>query len=267
MVSMLCEERLGVKSYTHIVIPSTEVPDYALPGLQEDLRRLLAAEPLQYVLGFANFYGRRFNVTPDVLIPRPETELLVAEAVKSGLALDRKLRVLDLCTGSGCIAWSLSEELEDAEVVAVDISPAALDVARSQFGGPGPEFILADVLAGPDPLMDGPLLDPSGAVRTFDLIVSNPPYVMEKEKALMRPNVLAHEPALALFVPDDDPLLFYRAIASWAQRLLSPDGTGIVEINESLCEETMEVFRAAGFRNVVGMRDLSRRFRMVRFTR
>ena len=115
---MLCEERLGVKSYTHIVIPSTEIPDEALPGLQEDMRRLLASEPLQYVLGFTMFYGRRFNVTPDVLIPRPETELLVDEAVKAGLALGRKLRVLDLCTGSGCIAWSLFQELQDAEVVA-----------------------------------------------------------------------------------------------------------------------------------------------------
>ena len=125
MVLMLCEERLGVKSYTHIVIPSTEIPDEALPGLQEDMRRLLASEPLQYVLGFTMFYGRRFNVTPDVLIPRPETELLVDEAVKAGLALGRKLRVLDLCTGSGCIAWSLFQELQDAEVV--DEEPLALE--------------------------------------------------------------------------------------------------------------------------------------------
>ena len=257
MVLMLCEERLGVKSYTHIVIPSTEIPDEALPGLQEDMRRLLASEPLQYVLGFTMFYGRRFNVTPDVLIPRPETELLVDEAVKAGLALGRKLRVLDLCTGSGCIAWSLFQELQDADVVAVDISPAALGVARSQFGGPGPEFILADVLKDADSFDHG----------MFDIIVSNPPYVMEKEKPAMRANVLDNEPPIALFVPDDDPLLFYRAIAGWALRFLAPDGTCIVEINESLCAPTMEVFTRAGFRNAVGLCDLSRRFRMVKFTR
>ena len=129
--------------------------------------------------------------------------------------------MLDLCTGSGCIAWSLFQELQDAEVVAVDISPAALGVARSQFGGPGPEFILADVLKDADSFDHG----------MFDIIVSNPPYVMEKEKPAMRANVLDNEPPIALFVPDDDPLLFYRAISHYASHALRPDGALYFEIN------------------------------------
>ena len=256
MVLMLCEERLGVRSWTHIVEPEREIPDEALAGLEEDMDALLHWTPIQYVLGFADFYGLRFTVDPSVLIPRPETELLVKEAVTAGLSLGRAPRVLDLCTGSGCIAWSVQKEIPDAEVVALDISDSALALARSQFAPEGPLFLKADVL---DTGQDFPY-------GRFDLILSNPPYVMEKEKAEMRRNVLDHEPSLALFVADDDPLLFYRAIARWAERLLVPGGTGIVEINEALGEETAELFRASGFRDVSIIKDLSGRFRMVRFS-
>lgn len=257
MVSILCEERLGVRSYTHVVEPLYEVPDPALQGLRDDVCRLLAAEPLQYVLGFADFYGYRYKVSPAVLIPRPETELLVEQGVKAAMALDRPARVLDLCTGSGCIAWTLQRELGDASVLAVDISDAALQLARSQGEAPAPSFIKMDVL---DTRQDFPYGE-------FDLIVSNPPYVMDKEKSEMRRNVLDYEPALALFVPDSDPLLFYRAVAAWAQRCLAPGGTGIVEINEALGPETAAVFEAAGFRDVCVIPDLSRRARLVRFCR
>ena len=256
MVLMLCEERLGVRSWTHIVEPEKEIPEEALAGLGADMEALLHWTPIQYVLGFADFYGLRFTVDPSVLIPRPETELLVKEAVTAGLSLGRAPRVLDLCTGSGCIAWSVQKEIPDAEVVALDISGSALALARNQFAGDGPLFLKADVLDTGQEFPYGP----------FDLILSNPPYVMEKEKAEMRRNVLDHEPALALFVADDDPLLFYRAVARWAERFLAPGGTGIVEINEALGEETAEVFRASGFRDVSIIRDLSGRFRMVRFS-
>lgn len=258
LVLMLCEDRLGTKSYTHIVEPSRTVPEKDLPGLMSDLERLAKGEPIQYILGYSEFCGRRFRVTPDVLIPRPETELLVSEAVRHALNLGHTARVLDLCTGSGCIAWSMAQEVPHSEVTAIDLSPEALAVAEDSLEGPKtnrPRFLRADVL--------GPLgFLPAGS---FDLLLSNPPYVMESEKALMRPNVLEHEPAMALFVPDSDPLLFYRHIAEHATRLLVPGGMGIVEINESLGEETAAVFRSEGLVKVSPIHDFCNKIRFVRF--
>ena len=256
LVLMLCRELLGVTNYTHIVEPQTAVPDAMLPELEGDLQRLCAGEPIQYVLGVAEFCDRRFAVGPGVLVPRPETELLVAEAVRTLQEMDlaRAPRVLDLCTGSGCIAWSIALDVRDAEVTGVDLSETALDYARNQFSG-SPTFLQADVLDTEQAFDGGP----------FDLIVSNPPYVLERERALMRPNVLDWEPALALFVPDDDPLLFYRAVARWAQRFLRPGGVGLVEINEALGPETADVFREAGFKNVQNLPDFYKKIRYVRF--
>ena len=254
MVLILCEDKLGVKSYTHIVDPGFEIPTGMESELEDDIRRLCAGEPVQYVTGSCEFFGRRFNVSPAVLIPRPETEELVSAAVTHALTLDRPMRALDLCTGSGCIAWSLALEVPYAEVVAVDISDEALAVARCQYDDRRPLFIQADVLDTEQAFSHG----------IFDIITANPPYVMEKEKAAMRSNVLEHEPGLALFVPDDDPLVFYRAVARWAQRFLSNPGLGLVEINEALGEQTAEVFRASGFEAEV-IKDLSGRDRIVRF--
>ena len=259
LVLMLCAEKLGTTSYTHIVEPQTPVPEDRLAELEEDLRRLAGGEPIQYVLGVAEFCGHRFAVGPGVLVPRPETELLVADAVRllREMELDRAPRVLDLCTGSGCIAWSIAKEVRDTEVIGVDLSETALGYARRQFPGEtGPTFLQADVL---DTEQDFPY-------GTFDLIVSNPPYVLERERAQMRPNVLEHEPALALFVPDDDPLRFYRAVARWAQRFLRPGGAGVVEINETLGPETAAVFRDAGLKNVQNVPDFYEKIRFVRFS-
>ncbi|MBO7574299.1 MAG: peptide chain release factor N(5)-glutamine methyltransferase [Bacteroidales bacterium] len=253
---MLCRELLGVTNYTHVVEPRTAVPEERLPELEAALARLCAGEPIQYVLGVAEFCDRRFVVGPGVLVPRPETELLVAEAVRTlqEMELDRAPRVLDLCTGSGCIAWSIALDIRDAEVIGVDVSETALDYARKQFPQ-GPSFIQADVLDTEQAFPYGP----------FDLVVSNPPYVLERERTQMRPNVLDWEPDLALFVPDDDPLRFYRAVARWAQRFLRPGGVGLVEINEALGPETAEVFRAAGFKNVRNLPDFYQKDRFVRF--
>ncbi len=257
MVQILCEERLGVKSYTHIVEPGKEVPEEMVPVLHSDLQRLLVEEPLQYVLGRTDFCGRKFKVDRNVLIPRPETEQLVAEVEKTSQSKRSGVRILDLCTGSGCIAWTLFKDLPSAEVVAVDISGQALDVARSQFDGPSPVFIKSDVLDGNyDYAGDG-----------FDIIVSNPPYIMEKEKLSMRRNVLDYEPGLALFVSDSDPLLFYRAIASAAKDILRPDGICIVEINELLGNETQSLFELNGFRSVKQIPDIFNRIRFVSFSR
>jgi release factor glutamine methyltransferase len=249
---------------------------------------MASAEPLQYVLQEAWFYGRKFNVSPDVLIPRPETELLCRTVIDSPAGVDiqdmpppargcpslrgrgsgisipygHTPRILDLCTGSGCIAWTLALEIPGSDVVAVDISDGALKVADGQdfseelssTGARRPQFFKADVLA-----------QPLTSLGQFDIIVSNPPYVMESEKALMRANVLDHEPHLALFVSDDDPLLFYRAVAKWALLMLRPGGYGIVEINEALAFDTEEVFLDLGFRNVRTIKDLHDRDRFVEF--
>ena len=259
MVFAFLEHQLGTKRHTHIVEPAFEVVESDAAISLAAFDRMASGEPLQYITGVADFYGRQFRVTPDVLIPRPETELLCREALSEGSYTS----VLDLCTGSGCIAWTLALEKPGTKVTAVDISDGALDVASSQnfaeeierTEAVPPEFVKADVLAGPS--LSG----------KYDILVSNPPYVMDKEKALMRPNVLDHEPHLALFVSDDDPLVFYRAIAQWAQDVLNPDGYGIVEINEALGPQTAELFSTAGFCDVRIIRDLSDRDRFVSFRR
>lgn len=253
-VQLLCQELLGVQSYTHVISPEYAIPPQQEPLLADALRRLASGEPLQYVTGWAPFYGRRFRVTPSVLIPRPETELLVQEAVRLG-----GRNVLDLCTGSGCIAWSVALELPGARVTGVDVSEEALAVARGQQfpAAPTPTFVRADVLDTAQDFPYGP----------FDLILSNPPYVLEREKAQMRPNVLEHEPALALFVPDTDPLLFYRAIAAWSQRFLTPEGKGLTEINQDLGPQTEALFRSAGFSQTRVLQDWFGRDRFVYYAR
>ena len=220
IVLMLCEEVLGTENYTHIVEPEFKIDDKKLPGLEAAMERLKKMEPVQYVLGHTEFYGRTFKVDPAVLIPRPETELLCRDAIKLGMRVYRMrspygknaepVRILDLCTGSGCIAWTMALSIPGSRVTAVDISDAALEVAAGQdFASElksketfKPEFIKADVLDSEQEIELGP----------FDMVLSNPPYIMESEKEDMRRNVLEYEPESALFVPDDDPLLFYRCL-------------------------------------------------------
>ena len=256
MVLMFLQHSIGTSRHTHILEPSYEVSEEAASHAMGAFDRMASGEPIQYIIGKAYFYDREFDVTPDVLIPRPETELLVREAVNWARRSGRRsLRILDLCTGSGCIAWSMALELPDSEVTAVDISDGALAVASGQKFecDVPPKFIKADVLAGP---VEG--------LGTFDMILSNPPYVMDSEKALMRKNVLEHEPWLALFVSDDDPLIFYRAVAEWTKLLLKPEGLCLVEINESLGRQTAKVFEDTGFRDVEVLQDLNSRDRFIR---
>ena len=263
MVFAYMEAAIGTKRHTHIVEPGYQISDEAAGNAVEAFRRMASGEPLQYVTGKAWFYGREFNVTPDVLIPRPETEILCRTVLDSAAGL----RVLDMCTGSGCIAWTLALEMPGAQVVGVDISEGALTVASGQdfseeishTGAKAPIFMKADVLSSPPERKEGAF------DRQFDIIVSNPPYVMDSEKALMRSNVLEHEPHLALFVPDDDPLVFYRAVAVWAGKLLKPGGLGVVEINEALGADTADVFSQAGFADVCIVKDLNEKDRFVTF--
>ncbi len=271
IVLMLCESLIGTKSYTHIVEPRYDIDRKAEQPLAEAMLRLQAGEPIQYVIGRTDFCGHSFKVNRNVLIPRPETELLVREAIKIAGRIQRMripygksaepVRVLDLCTGSGNIAWSVALGVPGARVVGVDISEAALDVARSQnfsadlkaTGALAPTFVAADVLDTEQEFNYG----------SFDLILSNPPYIMEKERALLRKNVVDYEPASALFVPDDDPLLFYRAVARWSERFLSPEGKGLTEINEVLPKETVAVFRDSGFGEIDVVKDFFDKNRFV----
>lgn len=247
---LLCEERLGVSRRAYLTEPALEVSDGRLSA---DLARLADGEPIQYILEYADFYGRRFRVSPAVLIPRPETEFLCHTILEAAAPV----QIIDLCTGSGCIAWTLAAEIPDAQVTGVDISPEALSVARGQeVACRPPLFVQADILADP------PASLPEAS---FDLLTANPPYVMDRERAAMRRNVLEHEPALALFVPDDDPLVFYRAVARWAGQLLRPGGRGYAEINALLGPETAAIFREAGFSGVSLLEDLGGAPRFVRF--
>ena len=267
MVFAYLEAVLGTKRHTHIVEPEYVVPEDKMGMILEAFERMAAGEPLQYIIGKAWFYSRQFRVTPDVLIPRPETEELVNAVLmqSAGVKYSDAPLILDLCTGSGCIAWSLALEKSGAHVTAVDISDGALSVASSQdfveemeqTGARAPKFVKADVLQDTLPL---------DYQMKYDIIVSNPPYVMDSEKALMRTNVLDHEPHLALFVPDDDALKFYKSIALHASRLLKEDGFGIVEINEALGTQTAELFVQVGFRAEV-VKDLFDKDRFVKFCR
>lgn len=209
--------------------------------------------PIQQVLGYAYFCGMKLKVTPSVLIPRPETEELVRWVVEETPAPHS---ILDIGTGSGCIAIALAKALPQAALTAIDISSDALTVARENaiLYNIDIDFIQADILNPP----------PSFADRQYDVIVSNPPYICRKEADEMEKNVLDHEPHLALFVPDDDPLLFYRAIATQALKMLTPGGTLFFEINRLYAKELTTVLQSMGFRHITVRRDQFNNIRMLR---
>ena len=222
------------------------------------LQKLRAHEPIQYIFGHTEWMGLDLRVTPATLIPRPETAELVEWILQVG-DRDKPLKVLDIGTGSGCIAIALKKAAPHWQVTGLDISEEALAVAKENATRNKVEvnWLQADILS--------PIANSSLPIA--DIIVSNPPYVTESEKAFMRSNVLDHEPHLALFVPDDDPLLFYRAVAQWTLQLLKPGGFGIVEINEALGEDTAEIYRRYGFSAVTIIKDLNDKDRFVSFRR
>lgn len=202
--------------------------------LQNMLHQLVLHTPLQYVLGYETFLDLRFTVTPDVLIPRPETAFLVQQIIEENK--NRKnLRIVDVGTGSGCIAVSLAYYLPGAQVTAVDVSEKALQVAQKNAHsiGVNVQFEQLDFLAESNQLLSN-----------FDILVSNPPYVMEAEKTDMEAHVLQHEPHLALFVPNETPLLFYQAIAQFAAKKIP---LVYLEINQALAKETQQLFTENGF--------------------
>ena len=256
IVLMICHAVLGTERYTHVTEPGCVIDDARLSELSAMMKRLGDGEPVQYVIGTETFCGFVFKVTPDVLIPRPETEMLVREALKYAPS-----KVLDLCTGSGCIAWAVALSLPGAEVTGVDVSENALRVAREQDfteelkkrGAKAPLFMCADIFGR----------EPDFPCGQFDVITCNPPYVRESERVAMRRNVLDYEPHSAIFVSDEDPLAFYAATAAWSRRLLAPGGHGIAEINEAFGAETVRIFRDAGFGNTVLLKDFYGKDRFV----
>lgn len=222
-----------------------EILDFTMRHISDAVERVLAGEPVQYVVGKARFMGMDFIVTPDVLIPRPETEGLV-DMITDHWEGKNDLRVLDVCTGSGCIAIALSRALPFAQVEGTDISDDALAVAKKNATElhARVDFIKADALS---------LSEPSAP--EYDVIVSNPPYVCVSEKASMDDRVLSYEPGLALFVPDNDPLKFYDAIAHYARKALRPSGQLFFEINPRFAKEISEMLSAKGFTGVGIFRD------------
>jgi release factor glutamine methyltransferase len=230
----------------------------------EDLKQ---QKPIQYILGETEFYGLQFNVNENVLIPRPETEELVDWIIKDSKFKSQNsepIKILDIGTGSGCIAISLAKHLPEAQVFAVDISESALKIAKENAdrNGVEVEFIKADILESS--LREDVALQ---QVDFFDIIVSNPPYVRELEKQEIKPNVLDNEPHLALFVENDNPLIFYKAITDFAVDKLKSNGSLYFEINQYLGQETKQLLVDAEFNDIQLRKDLYGNDRMLKGTK
>lgn len=253
------------------IIADKEVPQHESGEdfWKKTLSRINANEPIQYIIGETTFFGRKFLVNSSVLIPRPETEELIENILKTLPSRQKDLRILDIGTGSGCIAVTLAKELPNSEVWAFDISDVALETAQKNavLNQAKVNFEKHDILQylidNQDVRNEKPKTTNLKSQTEFDIIVSNPPYVTKAEAAQMRKNVLEHEPHLALFVEDNDPLIFYVAIAKFAQKYLKKEGLVALEINEALGESTAEVFRNHGFENVIVVKDIFKKDRMV----
>ena len=251
LARIVCCEMLGQRVTDFVLNEPLETDEAQARLLEDTTGRLLRFEPIQYIQGKARFLGRDFHVEPGVLIPRPETEELVEKMLKETPA---GARILDIGTGSGCIAVTLALEVPDAQVQAWDISETALQVAKENAKAwqASVDFIQRDVLTW----------EPKEQA-TWDVIVSNPPYVTEAERADMEPNVLLHEPEGALFVPDEDPLRFYRRIGQLGRQLLVPGGKLYFETNRAYGQETEALLRRQGYTNARTDKDLSGNDRFV----
>ena len=248
----ICEQYLDYKRIDVSLKSETLINPETFEYFETIISRLLTYEPIQYILGTTAFFGLEFKVDSNVLIPRPETEELVAWILKQTDS-SQSLKILDIGTGSGCIAISLAKHLPNAEIYALDVSPKALEIAElnAQQNAVKLNMIQANVLEWkPTDL-------------SFDLIVSNPPYVRESEKERMAPNVLEHEPHLALFVENDNPLVFYRAIVELGKQTLKKQGQLYFEINEYLGKETQALFSSDTFEDVQLKSDIFGKHRMI----
>ncbi len=258
MLRLIQEVRFGLSPVDICLDGGRELTIEERTEMQNILARLKKKEPVQYVLGRADFCGLSLIVAPGVLIPRPETEELVDWIVADHA--DSAPALLDVGTGSGCIAVTVAKQLPRAAVSALDVSTEALAIARqnAEEQGVGITFLQTDILLEAEAESDTP---------QWDVIVSNPPYVRQSEADEMTVQVMAHEPHLALFVPDDDPLRFYRALAHYATKHLRPGGHLYLEINAALGPDTVRLLTDCGLHDVRLRRDFCDRDRMIRCTR
>ena len=250
IAEMILLAKGGISRNDLLIEPNVELEISDLETVFDELR---SWRPVQYIVGKADFADMELTVREGVLIPRPETEELVdwvAREAKEGA------HILDVCTGSGCIAIALKRMVKSSEVWAMDISEDALAIARENGAEYAPDvrFVEGDALADFSTHFEG---------VAFDVIVSNPPYIPDSDRALMRPNVLEHEPDLALFVEDSDPLIFYRAIAQTGRKMLKPDGCLYFEIYESLVEEMVAMLECEGYTDIVVREDFRGKPRMI----
>ena len=258
LVKSLLMSRLQLDSTGYLLASESTLSDEVLAQLKSDIHRLSMHEPLQYVLGTTSFYGLEIQCSPAALIPRPETEELV-DWVISEVQL-ASCSVIDLGTGTGCIPLAIKSKRPSWHVSGIDVSQDALALARSNALS-----LTLDVhFEGLDLLHD---LSDFGLKETFNVVVSNPPYIPHADGMSMLPNVLNHEPHIALFVPDSDPLLFYRRIVVFCEQYLNIDGYVFVEIHEELAEETKQLFHKAGFANIELRKDLQGKSRMIKAQR
>lgn len=249
IVEMLIIAKGKISRNDLIIDPHKELIIEELDNIIEEIR---SWRPVQYIIGFADFYDMELEVGEGVLIPRPETEELVEWIASESRP---EATILDVGTGSGCIAIALNRAIKESRVCAIDISSKALDIARRNGNKYAPEvqFVEGDALGEFDKLF--------GA--KFDVVVSNPPYIPESDMELMRKNVLDYEPNNALFVPDSDPLLFYRAIAQTSKRLLKEEGKLYFEIYESLANQTIAMLEIEGYSDIILREDFRGKPRMI----
>ena len=252
---IILEKLHGLKRIDLALNPETVMDGNHLKQWRNIVSDLKIQKPIQYILGETEFYGLRFEVNENTLIPRPETEELVELIISNNqiTKLPNPLKILDIGTGSGCIAISLAKNIPNAEVFVIDVSEKALATAKrnAKINNVKVNFILKNILETDD------------LEQQFDIIVSNPPYVRNIEKAEIKPNVLEYEPHLALFVEDTDALLFYRKIAGLAKKNLNTNGKLYFEINQYLGKETVQLLEDLDFKNVELMKDIYENDRII----
>ncbi len=248
MLFMILMEFAGLNKAGILINHDQAVSESELLKIHFAVKDLLKEKPIQYILGKTEFYGLPFVVNSKVLIPRPETEEIVALVIEE-LKLNPNRNVLDIGTGSGCIAITIKKNIPEARVVALDVSDFAIEVAQlnAEINEVEIGFSKLDML----------LPEKWNLKNSFDVIVSNPPYVRKSEKELMKKNVLDYEPGIALFVEDENPLIFYKAIAEFGQKYLNIGGKLFCEINQYLSEETQQLFAKQGYANVQVKNDMS----------
>lgn len=257
--SLLMEHHLDLKPIALVLNPELTICDENYTVFNDALNRLKQEEPIQYIIGKTEFFGLPFKVNPHTLIPRPETEELVDWIIKQPAIYNQQRNLLDIGTGTGCIAISIAKQLLKTKIFALDVSEEALKIAKqnAKQNDVNIHFLKVDILNKAHWNLEFKDLE-------FDIMVSNPPYVRELEKLKMKDNVLKHEPELALFVDDNDPLIFYKTICEFAQQHLKSGGMLFFEINQYLGDEMLQLLKTYLFKNIELKKDMFGNDRMIK---